>query len=247
MTEIKVTYLAPASEYLLEKTYLEVREKEGWLYSDDSVRLLPSGGFKKEHQQIWRWRQRSLHRLIFYIRQQFKAPIQILDLGCGNGWMSHALASALPHAQVWACDINQSELEQGNRVFQLPNLRFYFADIEKGHLPADQFDLVVMAGVFQYFADATGIQEQLHRVLKKGGESHIIDTNFYHNQAKRHWAQAQSTQYFETLGRPEMAQFYHHHLMENLNAVDFNRGFFTRILQKIKYLSPFPWLVFRKN
>src|SRR4051794_33766657 len=103
-----------------EADYLSLRKKEGRLYTDEEVARLPhvvkNASLKKE----WAIRSASCQRLIKYLAGK-KTKLSILEIGCGNGWLSNQLA-AVTKTQVLGLDVNQTELAQAQRVFSKPNL-----------------------------------------------------------------------------------------------------------------------------
>lgn len=236
-----ITYLSdPARFAVQEKQYLDLREKEGMVLRDELVRLLPD--LPKGHplSRLWHWRRASLRRLIRHLQTTYRdGNLHLLDLGCGNGWMSNQFSQHLS-AEVWGVDVNRIELEQAARLFEFP--RFYFADIFGETLPGNYFDVVVLAGSIQYFSNLDELFTALKRVLKPDGVIHIIDTNFYLNEQLRAKAVAATQNYYAGLGMPEMAGFYHHHLLEDVGGANLNDRLWIRFLQKIKVLSPFPWI-----
>jgi ubiquinone/menaquinone biosynthesis C-methylase UbiE len=136
--------------------------------------------------------------------------------------------------------VNRVELEQAARLFEAP--RFYFADVFDKGLPEAYFDVVVLAGSLQYFSDLKGLFAALKRLMKPEGVIHIIDTNFYTNAQLLANAAAGTQNYYACLGVPEMAGFYHHYLLEDIGGMNLNERLWIRFLQKIKVLSPFPWI-----
>jgi len=113
--------------------YLRVREKEGRLYSDQIVARLPDIPADHPLADEWRARAESANRLAHYIAR-LPQPPRILELGCGNGWLSHKLAS-IGGVRVWGLDRGGSELTQAWRLFHASNLVFLNADIFRPPLP----------------------------------------------------------------------------------------------------------------
>ncbi len=55
----------------------------------------------------------------------------ILELGCGNGWLSHLLSQSLQR-DVCGIDVNRTELTQAARMFgHDQRLSFIAADIQR--------------------------------------------------------------------------------------------------------------------
>lgn len=237
-------YLSDPAPFIRQnEAYLALRAQEGRLLRDEAVRRLPFTAPIPGLQREWMWRKRSFLRLRRYLLQQYKqSHLRILDLGCGNGWMSNRLAGQAQW-DVWAVDVNETELIQGDRLFARDNLQFVFADILADALPADTFDLVVMAAAAQYFPDMARLRTALRRVLKSGGVVHCIDTPFYPDEAAQAAARRRSMQYYTDAGAPDMATFYFHHSRPvGARRMD---SLLDRLLQRIGYLGPFPWIVLK--
>ncbi len=243
-----IHYLSDPAPFA-EKTrhYLAVRQREGRVLSDDQVLKLPqTDSLSRAQRREWRWRARSLGRLLRYLSRR-PAGLCILDLGCGNGWMSMQL-SGLPDSDIWAVDVNLPELEQGARVAQAAgktNITFAFADILKNTLPEAHFDVVLLAAAVQYFPELPALLAAARRVLKPGGEIHLLDSPFYPNEQKRAAARAATLRYYTEKGVPEMAGYYHHHLWADVQpagGANLNAGPWARLLQKLRWSAPFPWV-----
>lgn len=236
-----------------ESLYLSIRKKEGRVLSDAQLQLLPDKSPDPALQQEWKWRKRSFKRLTRRIEVLEKAGpsrlFSILDLGCGNGWMAAALAAGHPNRSVWAADLNREELEQGSRVFRGNNLYFVFGDILQQVFPRENFDLVVMGASVQYFPDLKALLTEIGKVLRPGGYLEILDSPFYPTPVAQAAARARSATYFSKLGFPEMARYYHHHLMgdiKGLGACNLNGNLPVKIGQKMHYYAPFPWMEWQK-
>jgi SAM-dependent methyltransferase len=263
MRHTEVRYFSdPAPHRDKERLYTEVRRREGRLQPDEAVRRLPyaTGPLAGE----WRRRRRSFERFLVYCRKKKSlnndAPLRILDLGCGNGWMANRLAED-PGREVWAVDVNEEELAQGARLFGRDNLHFGYADlVPRNAVPESMpgtafrdtgsFDLIVLAAAVQYFPDLTDAINTLKTCLNPGGEIHILDSPFYPDEAAREAARQRTLEYYTAAGVPGMAAFYHHHLWadaEQAGGEDLNKRLFIKILQKTGWIAPFPWVRFRRD
>src|SRR5258706_267642 len=223
--------------------YLRVREKEGRLYSDDVVAYLPfvSNGHPLANE--WRARAAAASRLIRYLSRQLK-PLTILDLGCGNGWLSNLLSKS--GHNVVGVDQNFYELKQAARVFSSnPNVAFLDVDIFSAPFAPETFDVIVLASVIQYFPNLPMLLNILFQYLKPQGEIHIMDSPLYANDEIQNAIQ-RSGQYYSSLGFPEMAEQYFHHHEADLNPFDSKWLYrphprtlrWKRLLQSVD--SPFP-------
>lgn len=96
--------------------YLDVRDKEERLYTDEVTAQLPYVSKSQPYYKEWNMRQKSTKRVKSYLIKKSR-PLKILDLGCGNGWFSNQL-SEIPNTEVYGIDVNDVELEQAARLFK---------------------------------------------------------------------------------------------------------------------------------
>jgi SAM-dependent methyltransferase len=242
LTNIEVQGHPRLKEILFEKKYILIRTLENRLYTDDELAKLPEITATHTHYKEWQVRKSSCQRLVRYLSTRRRSP-EILEIGCGNGWLSHQLAQ-IPGTKVTGMDINFTELQQAARVFSNdPNLRFIHGDIDSGILGERQFDCIVFAASIQYFPSLKKVLFKTLSCLKSGGEIHVLDSPFYKpenlERAKRH-----SLAYYTSFGYPEMADYYFHHSIEDL------RPFHHVLLHNPHSVrsrifggkSPFPWI-----
>jgi 2-polyprenyl-3-methyl-5-hydroxy-6-metoxy-1,4-benzoquinol methylase len=203
-----------------EKRYTQLRQKEGRIYTDEEVGQLPEIAKTHPHYKEWQVRKKSCGRLIGYLQKKQSAisneqSLRILEVGCGNGWLSHRLSS-ISGSKVLGSDINFSELQQAGRVFyNIPNLHFIYSNTESDVFEDKQFEVIIFAASIQYFASLAETMRKTFRLLKPGGEIHIIDSPFY-STAELGAAKQRSVLYYESIGFPEMANSYFHHSLDGL-------------------------------
>ena len=230
-----------------EKLYIRLRQKEGRIYKDDEVANLPY--INKDHPNAKEWgtREWSSKKLLTYIRDKATDPT-ILEIGCGNGWLSAQLATATK-GNVIGTDINDTELEQAKRVFhQHSNLVFTNGDLHNGTLADKKFDIIIFAASIQYFSSLKEVINTVLKYLMHNGEIHILDSHFY-PQKEIAVAKLRTKEYYASIGFDELTNYYHHHAIETLN------GYRYKILQDPfswkKKLSankyPFHWIIIKKH
>lgn len=227
-----------------EQLYIDLRIHEKRLYTDDEVMWLPDVSSDDVHSQEWKIRKASCRRLTRYLAAKKKA-LKILEVGCGNGWLSYHL-SQIPGSNVVGLDVNFFELQQASRVFAAtPNLRFIYGDLND--VQNDKFDIIVFAASIQYFRSFSDIIQSALTRLNTDAEIHIIDSHFYY-QTELEAARQRSRQYFDSKGFDKMDGFYFHHTLKDLD--DFNaeilynpNSLINRILKK---RSPFHWVCIKK-
>jgi SAM-dependent methyltransferase len=106
-----VHLLGPTTE--AATLYGIVRGAEGRMLTDDQVRALPQGKGLWNASE-WSLRTRSTARLLKVLASQ-GSGLRILEVGCGNGWLTAALQRNGHH--VLGLDPFTAELEQAARVF----------------------------------------------------------------------------------------------------------------------------------
>jgi 2-polyprenyl-3-methyl-5-hydroxy-6-metoxy-1,4-benzoquinol methylase len=225
-----------------ENLYIAVRQQEKRIYTDEQLQLLPD--IDHLYYDEWKIRKRSSERLTVYLERKRK-PLKILEVGCGNGWLSAKLSN-IRNSTVTGLDINQVEIEQAKRVFQKDNLEFVYESFNENTFNEGEFDVVVFAASLQYFPSVINVLKQTLALLRHGGEIHIIDTPFY-NPLEVDKADARSCKYYAALGFPEMSAHYFHHSISELwgfkYGILFNpASWFNRLFKK----DPFYWVRVRK-
>ena len=197
----------------LEDLYLKYLKREKRLYIDDEVKLLPYASEKNPHKDEWALKTKSFLRFKDYLSKK-KSTLNILELGCGNGWLTGQLAKEFNHN--YSCiDTNLVEVEQAARIFAKDNIQFFYGDITKASLPTNTFHIVIVNSTLQYFSDIDTLFKELFTVSKSYGEVHIIDTPFF-KASELMQARNKSLKYFTALGLPDMSKKYHHHTTEEL-------------------------------
>jgi ubiquinone/menaquinone biosynthesis C-methylase UbiE len=213
--------------------YHRLRSKEGRWYEDATVLRLPDFSGPAPLEQEWRMRRRSANQLSAYVAK--RTPGLIVEVGCGNGWLTNYLATALPSG-CWGIDVNTLELEQAARVFgHQHNLGFLNIDLSRTTELFFKADVIVVAGAIQYFPDPAEIVRRLTRYLVSGGELHILDSPLYGSLAEARAARERSQVYFASMNSPEMAHHYFHHSLQAL------RDFRYSVVDGPSH-SVFPWV-----
>ncbi len=195
--------------------YLKALEKEHRLYSDAELKELPKSFAYNVHRAEWARRAQSLERFLKYLKRK-KSYLYILEVGCGNGWFAEKLAKNQGH-QVFGIDVNLPELEQAARIFQMPNLNFFYGDINEDILSLESFDMVILNNSIQYFPDLYEIVRRCMAFSKMGGEVHILDSPIY-KPSEIENAKLKTKQYYEEVGFEAIVPYIYHHSTDDLLA-----------------------------
>jgi ubiquinone/menaquinone biosynthesis C-methylase UbiE len=232
---------------LFEKTYIQARALENRLYSDTEVASLPVLPQSHPNAREWQMRRKSADDLIKYLTAR-KRALSILEVGCGNGWLSNRLA-AIKHSRVTGQDINFTELQQAARVFSgRHNLSFTYGDLFDGIFRKDQFDAVIFASSIQYFPSLTQTICLALGLLRPQGELHIIDSHFY-KQEDIPAAQQRTLEYYQKINSPALAGYYFHHAWQELALFRYQLKYDpnSAISRLRRHRSVFPWIYLNKD
>ncbi len=90
----------------------------------------------------------------------------ILDLGCGTGRFSEALAARF-NARVIAVDPSEKMLEQARNKQRDERVRYEFGRGEGIPLPDNSVDLIFMSMIFHHFDDPARAARECRRVLRE--------------------------------------------------------------------------------
>ena len=230
-----------------EKLYHSLRTNEHRIYSNDELAMLPEISLHHEHHSEWEIRKRNSTHFIDYLKQKNK-PLKILDIGCGNGWFAHKIAS-ISNTEVLAIDLNYEELKQASLVFKnKENLHFAYGSMDSIMNTGIQFDCIIFSASIQYFPSLKNCIHQTFSLLNDLGEIHILDTILY----KSHQidaAKKRSRNYFQSLGFDKMNNQYFHYSIDELD--EFNYTIIRKPNNIQKYIfrnkNPFFWIRILKN
>jgi SAM-dependent methyltransferase len=106
-------------------------------------------------------------------------PFNYIELGCGNGLSTNALAAAYPEGNFWACDFNPNHIANASELAERAgtrNIHFLeksFAELESAGLP--DFDFVTFHGVLSWISPENRKQiiQFLRNRLKPGGICYV--------------------------------------------------------------------------
>jgi SAM-dependent methyltransferase len=222
-----------------ENKYLAIRTAEGRIYSDAELKVLPYLGFPHPNWREWGTRRKSLRILVDALKRQ--RARSVLELGCGNGWLSARLAEELGTANVLGVDVNLTELKQAARVFRRSNLRFACADIFScGQL--GPFDAIVAAASIQYFPDLRALLRALLELKTVDGLIYLLDSHLYRDETEAEAAKQRSIDYYRKLGFDAFSSNYNAHTWDALDGFSYRVLYDpSRIRNRIRTrLTPFP-------
>ena len=121
------------------------------------------------------WPQGSiLEKFLPY--EQF-AGRDVLEIGCGAGLVSSHIARA--GARLYAVDLTSRAIEMTRERFELGGLSgdIRQMDAEQLAFEDNSMDFVVSWGVIHHSGNMAAVLEQIHRVLRPGGQAYVMVYN----------------------------------------------------------------------
>jgi SAM-dependent methyltransferase len=189
--------LPPARQHHYERFLMEyqvVRAAEGRGSPEPAFYLaLPFRDLTGRNPNQWAIRSRTFryiaHRILPELQSRTSTPLDLLDLGAGNGWLSYRLARRR-HFPI-AVDISVNNRDglgaAAHYLSQLPSL-FPRFQAELDNLPfADaQFDAAIFNASFHYSENYEKTLREAIRCLRPGGTIIIADSPCYRTEESGH-------------------------------------------------------------
>lgn len=115
---------------------------------------------------------------IGHLALRLTPPIEIADLGAGEGLLSQLLA--LRARRVWCIDNSPRMVEVGTELAGrngLANLTYKLGDIEQVPLPDKAVDLAILSQALHHAQRPQVAVEEAFRILRPGGQLIVLDLN----------------------------------------------------------------------
>lgn len=115
---------------------------------------------------------------IGHLALRLTPPIEIADLGAGEGLISQLLAHRA--RQVWCIDNSPRMVEVGTALARkngLANLAYKLGDIEQVPLPDKSVDLAILSQALHHARHPQAAVDEAARILRPGGQILILDLN----------------------------------------------------------------------
>ncbi|PYU10008.1 MAG: hypothetical protein DMG37_21690 [Acidobacteria bacterium] len=119
-------------------------------------------------------------------KMQLATADNVLDVGCGAGWLSRRLAKFVPQGRVVGMDVSDEMIRHARRASaDFDNLMFVTGEVEEIPWEPNFFSDAISVESSYYCPDpAAGIRE-LFRVLNPGGSAWIL-INYYRDNPHCH-------------------------------------------------------------
>jgi SAM-dependent methyltransferase len=184
--------------------YRRVREQDGYRQrAEGYYRELPHVARGDPQHAVWRIRQESFRHLCRRVLTPLgRRPLRILDLGAGNGWLSHRL-TLLGNVCVAVDRLDDPDDGLGAALHYPTTFTRLQADFD--HLPvvAGQFDVVIFNASLHYSVNPIATLRNAAKPLLDGGALVVMDSPIFVSDADGQRMLAEQHQVFaDRIGRP---------------------------------------------
>lgn len=190
-TEMRRTFL---------EQYATIRHAEG-RGSDNGAyyRALPYADLSGRASTQWRIRARSfdrlLRRVIAPMENRLRRPLDLLDLGAGNGWMSWRLAQR--GHRVVALDIFTDDRDGLGAIRKYTKLDAIAADFDRLPFASASFDAAIYNASLHYSSDYFRTLGESLGCLRPEGCIVIVDSPLYDRAEHGERMRAERHSFFE--------------------------------------------------
>lgn len=114
-----------------------------------------------------RWSRLLAHKFLPWL--DLPAGLRWLDLCCGSGIVTEAIADSCAPAHISAVDISPGQIEFAREHRSRPSITFETADAMSLPFPESSFDVAVCGLGLNFIPDPVRALEECRRVLRPGG------------------------------------------------------------------------------
>jgi arsenite methyltransferase len=110
----------------------------------------------------------------------------VLDLGCGSGWLSRRIGKLVPEGRVVGMDISDEMIRVARRTsVDWENLLFVIGEVQEIPWEPNFFSHVISVESAYYWPNPAAGVKEIHRVLRPGGAAWIL-INYYRDNPYCH-------------------------------------------------------------
>lgn len=123
-------------------------------------------------------------------KMQLAPTDNILDVGCGAGWLSRRLAQLVPEGRVIGMDISDEMVRRARRAcMDRDNSLFVVGGAEEIPWEANFFTRAVSVESAYYWPNPAAGLKEIFRVLREGGSVWILINYYRDNPHCNHWGE----------------------------------------------------------
>jgi SAM-dependent methyltransferase len=112
----------------------------------------------------------------------------VLDLGCGAGWLVRLIAEQVPEGRVVGVDVSDEMVRRARRINAgLENAMFVIGEAEEIPWDANFFTHAVSVEAAYYWPDPRAALREINRVLREGGRAWVLINYYSENVHSHQW------------------------------------------------------------
>jgi SAM-dependent methyltransferase len=114
----------------------------------------------------------------------------VLDVGCGTGWLVRLLADRVPEGRVIGMDLSDEMVRRARRNHvSVENAMFVVGSADEIPWDANIFTRAISVEFAYYWPDPAAALREIHRVLQEGGSAWILINYYAENPHSRQWSE----------------------------------------------------------
>jgi SAM-dependent methyltransferase len=122
-------------------------------------------------------------------RMQMAPDDNVIDLGCGAGWLARLLAERLPEGRVVGVDVSDEMIRHARRNYvDVENAMFVVGGADEIPWDANFFTRAISVESAYYWPDPPRGLREVFRVLREGGSAWILINYYRENPHSHQWA-----------------------------------------------------------
>jgi SAM-dependent methyltransferase len=123
-------------------------------------------------------------------RMRIRAEDNILDVGCGAGWLVRLLAERVPDGRVVGLDVSDEMIRRArHNLADIENVLFVVAGADEIPWDANFFTHAISVESAYYWPDPPRGLKEIFRVLAEGGRAWILINYFRDNPHCHQWGE----------------------------------------------------------
>jgi SAM-dependent methyltransferase len=123
-------------------------------------------------------------------RMQLQPYDNVLDVGCGAGWLSSLLAEHVPEGRVIGIDVSDEMIRHARRRnVNIENVLSVVGEAEQIPWDANFFTHAISVESAYYWPDPARALQEIFRVLREGGSAWVAINYYRDNQHSHQWGE----------------------------------------------------------
>ena len=121
-------------------------------------------------------------------RMRLSPEDNVLDVGCGAGWLARLIAEQVPEGRVVGVDISDEMVRRARRNnAHVENAMFAIGAADEIPWDANFFTHAISVEAAYYWPDPPAALREIRRVLREGGTAWLLLNYYRENVHAHHW------------------------------------------------------------